>query len=71
MTDEALIVRIKRVINEVNKRPQLDFFFKVNPLLQEYKNASTKSSSEKLLTFSKKEFKNKEEFLVKFEEVIK
>ena len=69
MTDEALVIRVKRVLNEVNKRPSLDLFFRINPLLQEYKNTTTESNDPKLIEFSKKTFKDKEDFISEFKKV--
>jgi len=69
MTDEALIVKINRIINESNKRPQLDFFFRANPIVNEYVATLTDSNNEKLIEFAKGDYKTKKEFVEAFNKV--
>lgn len=71
MTDEALIIRIKRVLNEIQKRPSLNLFFRINPLLQEYKNTKTDSNNPKLVEFASQTYTDKDEFVQAFENATK
>ena len=69
MTNEAFTIRINKILNEIVKRPQLNLFVRINPVLQEFKNTATKSSNPAFVEFSKMTFETADEFKAAFREV--